>query len=363
MMKLTPIFTVLAGMALATTSVFGQGMSAETAAQLLRARIVSPQLNSNRPTAVLIVAANDKGIKFRENLIQADEPTISLSQVKYFVLEPLDFREAYDLYKNADYVKALSGFKALKAKYQSTQLLPMSYYAMANFYEAECYRHLMNAEELAKVDLAAIAKALPLEGVKMQLDITNFWKRAFNKEWATLQLDIPKFIKSKEAKLTSEQRAQIYYLLGETYAGIDKAKEAIAAFSQSMISDARATPELLKAAGLATMALYAKDKGLIEFMAKNPDPANKKQAVPTAVREAAALLHVLKSGFGILAEIPQEYAKLYAFYKAPVVPKADKPSEKKEEGKVASGAPASPAKVPVDAKKAPATGTVAPAKK
>ena len=327
---------------LSVSPCFSQGISPEVADSMLKANVVSPQINNGKMDRVYIVAANDKGIKYRQTLIQAEEPTIALSQVKYFVLEPLDYREALDTFKNRQYAKALAAFRAVKAKYASSAELPLSYVGFAEYYESQALKKLENWADFAKVDRAALLKKMPLESLKLQLEVDTLLVRAFHKEWATLQIDVPKFLTSKKSKLNTAQRAEVEYVYGQTLQHTGKVDEAIAQYSNAMVFGAFKAPEMAKLSGLAIVDMLSKKKEVQEFFASNPDPANKKISVPMPVREGAALLYVMKDVFGYIQEVPAPYAAFMPFLQLPAAPKAP---EKKPEA-AATTPPAAPAAAP-----------------
>lgn len=326
-------------------------------AGLIRARVVSEQIRSGRPSDIYIVVGNDKGLRFKENPVQQGDVTLPLSALKYVIYEPLEFREALDLYKNRKYPQALQAFKKVADAYKNARELPYNFAALAEFYEIECHARMMNLAELAKADTAGLKKILPMGTVTKQLEVVDLWKLAEKKNWSALILECQKMLKSKAAPLSNRQLAQVNYLLGLAYANTGKATEALDQFSTAQVIDSTESPEISKASILESLAIYDKKPEVVEFFAAPPQDPAKAANVPSAVRQAGSLVHALTGMLRLAPAAPKEYAKFQPYYKSPARPKQPAaPAAEEAKATAAPAAPAAPAK-------APAAPAAAPAKK
>lgn len=312
---------------------------------MTRVFVTSSKVNNGRPSAIYVLAANERGMKFKTTPVETTDTTLTLKDFdNYFVYEPVEFREAYDLFQERKYPEAIKAFQAVAELQKNLQDLPFSYNGYADFYIAECHRRMMNVAEMEKIDTARLKKVLPMESCLIQSDIYDLWKKAFKKEWPAVQTGVQSVFKAKK-NLSNGQRAQLLFLLGQAYDAQNKIKEAIDTYAEAMLIDGAASPEISRPAIEKSLEIYMKNPELIEFFKSNPRPDAK--IVPGIVREAAGLAGVWTKVFNFKEALPQKFQVLLPFRIEP--PKPEPPAE----------APAKPA----DAKdaKAPAAAVAKPA--
>lgn len=369
-MKISQLFTfVLLGAVTAGLNQVSAQAPVSAASQqspgLIRVFVVSSKVANGRPANIFVVAANDRGMKFKTTSVETTDTTLPLTDFeRYFVYEPVEFREAYALFQDRMYPEAIKAFRGVADMQKGIRDLPFSYAAFAEFYIAEAHRRMMNAAEMDKVDMEWLKKTLPMEGCLVQMDILDIWKKSFKKDWASVQTGVQSVLKARK-NLSSGQRAQLLYLLALSYDAQNKTREAIDAFAESMLIDGIGSPEISKQAILKSLDIYMKNPELVEFFKTNPKPDAK--IIPGIVREAAGLAGVWKSVFNFEEALPEKYNVLMPFRIEPPKP-APVPAEPAKDGKAAPApvagkdakAPAAAAaNAPVDAKK---EGAAAPAK-
>lgn len=330
---------------------------------MTRVFVTSSKINNGRSSTIFVLAANDRGMKFKTTAVETVDTTLPLKEFdNYFVFEPVEFREAYDLFQDRKYPEAIKAFQAVAEQQKSLQDLPFNYTGYADFYIAECHRRMMNVAEMEKIDTARLKSVLPMESCLIQSDIYDLWKKSFKKEWPALQKGVEAVFKAKK-NLSNGQRAQLLYLLGLAYDGQNKIKEAIDTYAEAMLIDGAASPEISRPAVEKSLEIYMKNPELIEFFKTNPGPDAR--IVPGIVREAAGLAGVWTKVFNFKEALPQKFQVLLPFRIEPPkpTPPAEAPAKPADAAKDAK-APAAPADgaKPAPAAPAPAAGaTPAPA--
>lgn len=340
-----------------TMSVSAQApQNAPSTPGMTRVFVTSSKVNNGRPSVIYVLAANDRGMKFKTTAVETVDTTLTLKDFdNYFVYEPVEFREAYDLFQQRKYPEAIKAFQAVAELQKSLQDLPFSYGGYADYYIAECHRRMMNVAEMEKIDTARLKKVLPMESCLIQSDIYELWKKAFKKEWPAVQAGVQSVFKAKK-NLSNGQRAQLLFLLGESYDAQNKIKEAIDTYAEAMLIDGAASPEISRPAIEKSLEIYMKNPELVEFFKSNPRPDAK--IVPGIVREAAGLAGVWTKVFNFKEALPQKFQVLLPFRIEP--PKPEPPAEapaKPADAAKGAKAPAAPA---ANGAK-PAAGTPAPA--
>lgn len=316
------------------------GVQAQTAnpREMARASVVSSKFDNK---VIYVIGGNDRGLKYKTTPVDQSENTVAMADVRYFFIEPLEFRAAFDKYNNRQYAEALKGFKAVQDTYKYVRDIPNNYSTIAEFYAYECERRLMNIAALAQLDAAHMKKILPWDSVSTQLSINELWKLSEKKDWAALQTEAGKLQKRGTAKLTRAQLAQINYLQGCAYLGQNKLREALDAFGLAMLVDSTNSMEITREAILKSMEIYAADPAVKEFLKDNFTAG--KKSLPQYVQEGAALMYMWKNILQISPNMPKQYERFLTFYKEPAKPEAAQPAEAPApaaENKPAEAAPA-----------------------
>lgn len=331
-----------------TMSVSAQApQNAPSTPGMTRVFVTSSKVNNGRPSVIYVLAANDRGMKFKTTAVETVDTTLTLKDFdNYFVFEPVEFREAYDLFQERKYPEAIKAFQAVAELQKSLQDLPFSYAGYAEFYIAECHRRMMNTAEMEKIDTARLKHVLPMESCLIQSDIYELWKKAFKKEWPAVQAGVQSVLKAKK-NLSNGQRAQLLFLLGQVYDAQNKIREAIDTYAEAMLIDGAGSPEISRPAIEKSLEIYMKNPELIEFFKSNPRPDAK--IVPGIVREAAGLAGVWTKVLNFKEALPEKFQVLLPFRVEP--PKAEPPAEapakpadaKDAKAPAADGAKAAPA--------------------
>lgn len=293
-----------------------------------------------------IVAANDRGMRIKSTVTEAGEgTTLPLTEVKYFIYEPAEFRDAYDALKNKNYNEAIKLFRALQEANKHLTGLPWNYGAYAQFYEMEAQRLLGNIPEMLKIDRASLKKTLPMESVRTQISINDIWDKYAKSDWTGLLSDSQKMIDSRKDKLSTSQLAQLYFLLASANEGLKKTAEALDLYSIAAIIDGYNSPEITEKALLQSLKILGQNPAVATYMAGSPDPA---KVAPIPVQEMANIANLWKNTLTLNNPLPKQYEAFLPFYKAPQKPKeepADKPAAdaKPAEAKPSDAQPAAEA--------------------
>ncbi len=277
-----------------------------------------------------------------ERAASMDKPKIlKKSRVKLdnlYIYEPKEYTKALNLYKSRQYKEALAKFDEVIEANSMTYLLPDNYATLAEFYQIESCRRLLDIkgmkERMAKFEAAPLTRQTQIA----QLELFPLWEATLNKDWARLDGLCQQWAKRK---LPVSHRAQVEFCHGQALEGLKQLKPALNAYARAMTADFTVSHEIVKQAALNSLALYETVEGIQHEMDHWGKPtANTNSAAYQFLGEAYGLASVYgKANLGGGTPLPAEYKKFLKF-QPPHLAKAAKDAAAKKESTKAQAKPA-----------------------
>lgn len=205
-----------------------------------------------------IIAATDKEVRHKLTAVSTNFEDSKISDFKtIFMLRPVEFSEAMDLFESGKYKEAREKFKAFKDSSKPISPLKGNYHTLAAFYEMECMRYLGDLEALA-AELKNFAKAPLVEEHQLrQLELYIMWDAVRAESWERV-LSIASEFDSET--IPSYQRVQIGYCKGLALEKLDRGLEALTQYAIAMTADAGASEILVDKAALNSLRIYLENE-------------------------------------------------------------------------------------------------------
>lgn len=247
-----------------------------------------------------------------------------------YMMEPVEFKEAMDLYESRKYTEALEKFRAVKVRYKKFEFLAGNHYTRAGFYELECLRKLMKLDELSATLKDYHSDNLMRANQKQQLEIYSFWEAVRTKSWRRLN-DLAESWKKRQVPVT--QRSQIAYTHGLALEGLKKPNEALNAYATAMTADFSKSEIIVRNAALNSLRIFAAmaDVKTAISLWESVDEDKDSEGYGWLL-EANALARLYnKTGMGAGVALPQEYAMFLKYTPKDVLKEEKEIEASKEE--------------------------------
>ena len=204
--------------------------------------------------------AGDK-IWYRKKQKDVKIHNISASKLRsVYLSRPQDYVDAVELFENRKYEAALTGFRAVKEKYDKFTDFKDSIPVLAGLYELDCLRKLKQYDKLSAAEkVFAKGKYLTTSAHKNQLEIYKLWTASQNSDnfpMITKQYDT----KWKALKLPNYLRAQVEFVYGKALEGQGKDTDALIAYAKAMNADFAGSEVISLEALEASFNLINRDK-------------------------------------------------------------------------------------------------------
>jgi hypothetical protein len=202
---------------------------------------------------VWLMAATKVQIRYREAAQAMDFKDAARGEFGgVYILEPKEVTEAFDLYESRKYKEAREAFEKIKTRFKPIQAIDNNPSTVAAFYEMECMRQMEDLEALNTALSTFMKEPLTSESQLRQLELYVLWDAARTKGWDRLEI----LCREREnVKLLPEQRAQVAYLHGMAFEGLNKPMEALNAYQIATTADAGASEVLARKSAIRIMEI------------------------------------------------------------------------------------------------------------
>jgi hypothetical protein len=290
--------------------------------------IISKSDGSNFRAYVL--AATKTAIRYKTTKVSTDFTDAKISDLAtIYIVEPIDYSAAIDLYEGRKYAEAKEKFSELKERYKPISAMKDNYSTLSAFYELECLRKLGDYEGLAAALKSFIKEPLTRNHQLRQLDLYVMWDAIRAADWGRVLLITSE--RDDEA-LPGYQRAQVAYCKGLALDKLERGEEALVEYNIAMTADSGASELLTKQAGLNAVGVYFRDKEVqIAIQNWGTKDENKNSPGFTRLTEAAALATFYEKYLSLGEPLPANLKALkkYAADLPKAAPKEEKPEEEK----------------------------------
>lgn len=336
----------------------------------VRVRITSPDVNSGRTTDMYILQGKSKNVVTVSPRPDGSEPVdIAVSKsTAFYMMQPNELKRAIELYQDGKLEEARKYASASKKKYIMVAPLAHNPATTAALLELECAIRLLDFAGVKEI-VASFPQRAALEPKEATgVDISELLGLIADQKWADIiSKGTPLLAKQKGMPL--KQIAQLNYAMGVAKAAqFDAAtlsseddKVRLAALKQynsildnlavSIVAEHNASPELVGAAILHSLDLYAKSPAVIAYLKEigaAPVSIKMSEEAPQNLKDAAGLSYIYSNILFPDKKLDPKYQVYTKFYRNPLF-KDEKPAPKKEEPTAAEAPAAAPA--PAEAKK------------
>ena len=279
-----------------------------------------------------VLAAAKTAIRYKTTPQGVDFTDAKISDfATIFIMEPIDYSAAVDLYEGRKYAEAKEQFAKLKELYKPISAMKDNFSTLSAFYELECMRKLGDYEGLAAALKSFLKEPLSRDHQLRQLDLYVMWDAVRAADWPRLLLIASE--RDDEA-LPGYQRAQVAYCKGLALDKLERGSEALIEYSVAMTADSGASELITKQAGLNALGVYFRDEEVqIAIQNWGTEDENKNSPGFTRLTEAAALAVLYEKYLSLGEPLPANLKafKKYAADLPEAAPKEEKPEEEKPE--------------------------------
>lgn len=261
---------------------------------------------------IWLTAASKTGIRYRETERGVDTKDMLISDAEaIYILEPIEFSKAMDLYQARKYEEAKAAFAAIKARHKPLETLPNNFSTLSAFYELESMRRLGDLEGLAAGLEKFIKDPLTRKNHLSQIEMYVFWDALRTKSWARLDTLAQERLKER---LPGHLRAQVAYCHGLALEGLGKSTEALNAYNVALTADAGGSEEIARNAATNILRIHKADPE-VELAIKlwgTPDENPNSQG-RARLLEASSVAHLYQLTFGAGTALPAAYTDLLKY--------------------------------------------------
>ncbi|MEO7099725.1 MAG: hypothetical protein ABI162_10220 [Luteolibacter sp.] len=222
--------------------------------------------------------------------------------------EPQDFPLAMDLFQARKYAEARTKFTEVKEDSKESGTQPDSPFALAGFYEMECFRKLGDLDGLARALEKFPKSSVTREWQLRQLELDGIWDTVRLKDWGRVE----SLVKEQPTlRLAAGQRAQIAYCQGLAQESLNRPEEALFAYNTAMTADGGASEEIVRLAALHILSIHLADPEVRDAIKLWGTPAEDKASKGFLhLKEAAAVATLFRLSLGNAVSLPAEFAEL-----------------------------------------------------
>jgi hypothetical protein len=281
-----------------------------------------------------VLAATKTAIRYKTTKVSTDFTDAKISDLAtIFIVEPIDYSAAVDLYEGRKYAEAKEQFAELKDRYKPISAMKDNFSTLSAFHELECMRKLGDYEGLAAALKSFIKEPLSRDHQLRQLDLYVMWDAVRAADWPRLLLIASE--RDDEA-LPGYQRAQVAYCKGLALDKLERGAEALVEYSVAMTADSGASELITKQAALNALGIYFKDPEVqIAIQNWGTEDENKNSSGFTRLTEAAALAVFYEEYLNLGEPLPADLKALkkYAADLPEQAPKEEPKDEKPKDEK------------------------------
>ncbi|MGJ8697602.1 MAG: hypothetical protein ACSHYF_14890 [Verrucomicrobiaceae bacterium] len=280
--------------------------------------LLSGQVASKEPRALImteddtisgfVVASSSKSLRYKETEQSTNFKDVRLSSVNVYFLEPPEFTEAMEVYRNRNYEEASEKFALCAETYKKVDEVKGNYSTLAVFYQMECARKLGNLTKLSEMMSTFIAEPLIRKEHLTQIELNNvFWEAVRTKAWARL-IAIGTDPDWQDKVFSGSLRAQINYCMGMAYEGEKEPLKALNAYNGAFVADFSASEVLTRNAALACLRILKDHEAVVLGMKLyGTDDYDEASTGAFLIREGLALVKLWDKSLGGGQKMPEEY--------------------------------------------------------
>ncbi|MEP2776975.1 MAG: hypothetical protein ABJQ29_12335 [Luteolibacter sp.] len=253
-----------------------------------------------------IIGATETEVRYKVTAVSTDFNDSKISEfATIFMLRPVEYSEAVDLYESGKYQEALEKFKAFTEMSKPIAALKGNYHTLSAYHELECMRKLGDLEGLAAALKNFSKKPLVNEYQLRQLDLYIMWDAVRTESWERVLTIAAE--RDAEA-LPGYQRAQIGYCKGLALQKLDRGLEALTPYAVAMTADAGASEILANKAAVNSLQIYLDNEEVKFAMGVwGTGDENKNSNGYSLLREANVLATEYESLFGLGKPLDGKY--------------------------------------------------------
>lgn len=259
-----------------------------------------------------ILAATDTAVRYKTTEASTSFEDAKLSDFSnIYLMEPVEFSEAMDLYEGGKLKEAKEKFAAYKVRSKPTAPLKGNFHTLSAFYEMECLRQLEDYAAMMEILKDFFKEPLTRDHHLRQVELYLMWNALKAESWDQL-LAIAN--ERYDEDLPAYQLAQVAYCKALALEKKERPLEALIEYGVAMTADAGASRVIAQNAALNSLGIFAADKEVKAAMdAWGTEDEVKGSLGYNRLRQAQGIAKVYESFLKADKSLPAEYSKFLEF--------------------------------------------------